>query len=314
MTRTWLLYGAPVAFAAGLLSAHCSSSSSTGGYSLDAGFDGGHHGSSHTTGSGTSKPGNSSSVTSSSVTSSTATSSASVPTSSSSYVDAGVDSSSASTGSTASTSGNSTSSSSTGTSASTGGSSSSSGPTCYTVATKTYPEDGGSMYCPFSAVDGGKNVFCPHGQHCCETPESTPPIPSTCEPSTTACPVANSTDWQCEGTPDCSSGQVCCGAGKVENQAAQPGCGPDGGTVPPSIFVSKFTPGSTCAATCVAVGTGAVAWQICSQTSECPAGQTCVPVEPKGNTIGACCTGSAGSWTCTFVAGSGTGTGADSGS
>ncbi len=178
--------------------------------------------------------------------------------------------------------------------------------TCYGVATQTYPEDGGGMYCPFSAVgDGGKNAVCTHGEHCCETPESAG-TPSTCVSGGATCPVPNSTDWNCEGTPDCNSGQVCCGAGKIMNQAAQPGCGSGGATLPPSIYVSGFIPGPTCAASCAGIGSG-VPWQICSQTSECPSGQTCIPVKPKGNTIGACCTGSAGNWTCTYQAGSGQG-------
>ncbi len=182
-----------------------------------------------------------------------------------------------------------------------GSSSSSASGECYQVATVTYPEDGGAMYCPFSAVaDGGASRYCTHGGHCCETPESAG-TPSTCEDGGLTCPVVASTDWQCEGTPDCAGGQVCCGAGKVENQPAQPGCAPGGGTVPPSIYVSGFTPGSTCAASCAGVGSG-VPWQICSQTSECPSGQTCVPVLIKGNSVGACCTGSPGSWTCSWGA------------
>ena len=156
------------------------------------------------------------------------------------------------------------------------------------------------MYCPFSAAtDGGENAHCARGEHCCETPMAAD-TPSECEPAGMACPIVDSTDWQCEGTPDCGSGQVCCGPGMVENQAAQPGCGVGGSTLPPSIYVAGFAPGSTCAASCEGVGSG-ISWQICSQNSECASGQTCVPVLVKGNSVGACCSGSAGAWTCAFV-------------
>ncbi len=181
-----------------------------------------------------------------------------------------------------------------------GSSSSSASGECYQVATVTYPEDGGAMYCPFSAVaDGGASRYCTHGGHCCETPESAG-TPSTCEDGGVTCPVVNSTDWQCEGTPDCDTGQVCFGTGTVTNRAAQPHCAIDGGTLPPSIQVAGFT-GSTCQASCAVID-GGQPWQICSKTSECGGGQTCVPINAKGNGVGACCSGSSTNWDCAFAA------------
>jgi hypothetical protein len=195
-----------------------------------------------------------------------------------------------------------TSGATTGTSGTTGVSGSTtagSSGSCYTIATKTYPEDGGGQFCPFSnTVDGGPKAYCTHGEHCCETPVSAN-TPSTCEPSTTAC-ITGSTDWGCSGTPDCNAGQVCCGTGKVDDQ---PACG----TTPASIYPGSFT-GSNCATACTAAKSTYVAWQVCSQDSECPSGQSCIPTKVKGNTIGACCSGTSPNWTCAFQAGSGTGT------
>jgi hypothetical protein len=154
-----------------------------------------------------------------------------------------------------------------------GGMDAGTGADCEAPPTMVYAESKAGVYCPFSAVDGGKNQVCTAGEHCCETPEGSGA--STCNAAGTACAVAMSTDWQCEGTPDCSgtSGTVCCGTGTIETQAA---CG----TYPAYPYISKFT-GSSCAASCTT-------YQICSQTSECPSGKTCVPVKPKGNTIGVC--------------------------
>jgi hypothetical protein len=218
--------------------------------------------------------------------SSTATTQASAPsgTSSSSPASNGSQSSSMGTSSSQSVSTttttspgtSSTQSSSSVTSQSSGGTGS---VTCYAAPTKVYPEDGGGFYCPFSKVDGGSIEYCTGGtEHCCEPSTGT----SSCEPIATQCGTGN-TDWQCEGTPDCASmpGTICCGTGHVAQQAAQPGCGPDGGTLPAFPYVSGFT-GSSCM-----TPSACTTFQICSQTTECSTG-TCTPIRPKGNDIGYC--------------------------
>ncbi len=208
--------------------------------------------------------------------------------------------------STGSTTGSGTSqTSSTGTgggsTSSTSGTSSSS-VTCYKAPGELFAEDGGvGVYCPFSATtDGGKAVHCTAGEHCCEPPESASMV-STCEPAATTCPVMNSTDWACEGTPDCAgtAGTVCCGAGTIKTQAPQPGCGDGGSTLPSYPYVGDFT-GTSCVASCSLTTT---TFQVCSKDSECPGGAagSCVSIKPKGNGIGYC-------------AGSGSGTGSSSSS
>jgi hypothetical protein len=152
------------------------------------------------------------------------------------------------------------------------------------------------MYCPFSGVDGGKDIYCSAGQQCCSPPEGMGA--STCLPDTESCPVKNSVDWVCEGTPDCNGnpGTICCGQGTIAIQTPQPGCGPDGGTLGEYPYVSGFY-GSACQASCATFGDGGKGFQLCSQTSECPAGETCVPIKPKGNSVGYCAAGGTGSGT-----------------
>ena len=60
---------------------------------------------------------------------------------------------------------------------------------------KLYPETAAGVYCPFSAVDGGKNNTCAAHDNCCEPFESDAGVspPSTC--SAAACPKA-STPWR----------------------------------------------------------------------------------------------------------------------
>ncbi len=142
------------------------------------------------------------------------------------------------------------------------------------MAAKLHPPtpDGG-IYCPFSAADGGKNVYCTETQTCCETPSGT--SPSTCVAGKTdTCPVAKSTAWQCEDPADCPSGQKCCAhsgdAGAVTVQADV--CGP---------YLSKFS-GTRCASACSA---GELV--VCEEQAACPTG-TCTAVKPKGNDIGVC--------------------------
>jgi hypothetical protein len=175
---------------------------------------------------------------------------------------------------------------------STGGSTgASTAPLCYSPPTVLYPEDGGTgVYCPFSTPGpGSPNIFCADGQHCCETPEAAN-TPSTCEPPTTACPIAGSTDWECEGTLDCVNagkpGTICCGTGTILQQAPQPGCGPDGGTLAAYPYVTGFT-GTTCQTSCATVGdAGSPGFPVCSKNSECTT--VCIPIKPKGNAIGYC--------------------------
>ena len=178
--------------------------------------------------------------------------------------------------------GSTTSSSASGSSTASGSTSGSAGDGgCYKAPTALHAETKAGVYCPFSVGDAGKATTCAAGQHCCEPPESAATA-STCEPATTACPVAMSTDWACEGAFDCASkaGTVCCGTGTIGLQAAQPACG-DGGIASFS-YVTGYT-GSACSATCTT-------YQICSKDSECPGAATgsCVPIEPKGGGIGYC--------------------------
>ncbi len=195
--------------------------------------------------------------------------------------------SSSSTGVSSSTTGTSGSSDTSNSSDTSGGShtgSSGSGATCYAPpGDKVYSEDGGSFYCPFSKTDAGKAEYCTSGtEHCCEPSSGT----ATCLPSATTCGATTDTDWECEGTPDCAghAGTICCGTGALKTQAAQPGCGADGGTVPSYTYVDGFTK-----ATCVAPA-ACTTFQICAEQSDCSSG-TCTPIKPKGNDIGYCAGG-----------------------
>jgi hypothetical protein len=165
---------------------------------------------------------------------------------------------------------------------------------CHKAPPNLHPEIEAGVYCPFSEVGDAGNLYCKNGQSCCITPYSTPSIPSTC--NTGACPVTGSTVLECEGTPDCASkgaGNICCGFGSIKTQAA---CG----TIAPYSYVSGFaygtngvkgTGGSFCATSCAQVsdaGASVSTFQICSQTSECPTGSTCTPIEPSGVGLGYC--------------------------
>lgn len=136
----------------------------------------------------------------------------------------------------------------------------------------TFPFGDGGLFCPFSGVDGGPNKFCKSlTEQCCETP-STSQVDSTCEPRGTVCPVANSTPWECAHVQDCAGAQQCCAyGGPVSfNEGA---CDP---------FLSKFN-GTRCEAKCAA---GELV--VCAVDSDCPDGQKCRAVRPKGGTIGVC--------------------------
>lgn len=133
------------------------------------------------------------------------------------------------------------------------------------------PQAGVGVYCPYSAVDGGRDISCATAtQQCCET-SSDDAGPSTCVQAGSACPAAGSTIWQCEDPSNCPTGQVCCAAATLEQDTvcgyfrAAPGFG-----------------GTHCAASCAA---GEL--RVCEQQSECPSG-TCTPFRAVGNSVGAC--------------------------
>ncbi len=181
-------------------------------------------------------------------------------------------SSSKSTGSgTGSTSSGSTSSAGA-TSSSTSGAGGAGGG-CSTPSTLHPPSaDAGTstLYCPFSAVDGGKNLYCTNTtEHCCEPKMGT----ATCDPIATACAPMDM-DWQCEDPKaDCPSGQVCCAPGATFGQGA-PGC---------ANFAHTMTKTQCMAA---ASCTGMI---MCTSNDECPASQpTCTPFKKAGNQVGAC--------------------------
>ncbi len=139
-----------------------------------------------------------------------------------------------------------------------------------------FPETMAGVYCPFSAVDGGSNLTCAAGQHCCETPSGSS-SPSTCVAAGTACPVANSIDWQCEAPIDCASaaGHLCCGNGTAMSVSS---CG--------NTWTewTGFT-GTTCATSCPNPG-----FVVCEQPSDCTgdAGTTCSKSKSNGNDFGYC--------------------------
>ena len=132
-----------------------------------------------------------------------------------------------------------------------------------------------TIYCPFSSTDGGANIYCTgQTQHCCETPAGAG-TPSTCEALATACPVAKSTDWQCQDpVADCPSATpVCCATGASIGLGA-PGCG---------NFAHKMT-----GTTCVATGGCAGGITMCTSDGECPSGQHCTPFSKAGAQVGGC--------------------------
>lgn len=134
--------------------------------------------------------------------------------------------------------------------------------------TKPFLFGDGGVYCPFSASDGGRNVFCASGdQQCCVTPESAG-SPSTCQDRGTDCPVANSTLFECQHPEDCDQGVCCAGA-----QVGKDVC---------NFFLKKFT-GTKCRDACQA---GEL--QVCGREKDCEDGQTCDGVKAKGSTLGIC--------------------------
>lgn len=144
---------------------------------------------------------------------------------------------------------------------------------CSTPSTLHPPKaDAGAatLYCPFSAVDGGSNLYCNNTtEHCCEPKMGT----ATCDPAATPCAPMDM-DWQCEDpVADCPSGQVCCAPGATFGQGA-PGCANFAHTMNKTQCMT--------AAAC----TGMI---LCTNNSECPAATpTCTPFKKAGNQVGAC--------------------------
>jgi mucin-2 len=237
-----------------------------------------------TTTSGTTTSGTTTSGTTTSGTTTSGTTTSSAATTSSGG--GSTTSSSAGTGgattTTSSSGGGSTTTTTTTTTASSSSTTTSSGAPCTGPGTlhPSNPDAGpGTIYCPFSGVDGGKDMYCTPGtQHCCETPEGSS-TPSACVPIGTAC-VSGSTDWQCEDpATDCpASNPVCC---------AQGATWVDGGTMNGMVcqnYASMMT-GTVC--TTQAQCNGII---ICATQAECTSiGKTgCDTFSKAGNQVGAC--------------------------
>ena len=127
---------------------------------------------------------------------------------------------------------------------------------------------GGTIFCPFSGVDGGKDSYCTaQSQHCCEPTAGA----ATCVGIQTAC-ANNATDWQCQDPlADCPISFSCCATPGATLVISDAGC---------ASFATGFK-GTTCAATCTGL-------TMCTSDSECPQGKSCVPFETKGAQVGAC--------------------------
>ena len=144
------------------------------------------------------------------------------------------------------------------------------GPDCGRPATLHPPTPDGGIFCPFSATDGGKNIYCPTADQCCASAKGGPP--STCVLKGSACPNPNDTVWQCEDPSDCPGQKCCAHGGDAGVTVKVDTCG---------SYLSKFA-GTRCAASC-----GADELVVCEAQSACSTG-TCTAVNPKGNDIGVC--------------------------
>jgi hypothetical protein len=124
------------------------------------------------------------------------------------------------------------------------------------------------LHCP-NVSDAGKPATCAPGEHCCEQ-SSAARVPSTCALS---CAGADAeADWACQDPSQCGAGgSSCCGIGVVK---PQPGCG--------FARISAFA-GTRCATTCMPGE-----FTVCEMSSECAAGQTCVPARARGGELGVC--------------------------
>jgi len=129
-------------------------------------------------------------------------------------------------------------------------------------------------FCPFQG-DGSTFGPCQPTEHCCLPASGN----STCTANGTACvfakDAATNSDFQCNETNDCTSGQVCCeNAGALIQQDL--GC-------TKYDFVSGQK-GTSCVQTSCPQGQG----QICGSTADCPQGKTCFPVNTKAMWLGVC--------------------------
>jgi hypothetical protein len=170
--------------------------------------------------------------------------------------------------STKSSTSHATSSGSSGGGSSSGGSGSACNP-----ATKlpTPPEGLSSLFCPFSAPRNGTDQDCnPAFDHCCETgPDAGL---STCTAVGTSCSASAVMDWGCaDPDVDCPSGNNCCAPGATLVVGA-PGC---------ASSATGMTTTSCQSAACSGI-------QLCTKTSECPSGKSCVPFAQAGNDVGGC--------------------------
>lgn len=127
-----------------------------------------------------------------------------------------------------------------------------------------------TIYCPFSATDGGKNADCTPGtQHCCEGLTSSDV--SVCDPLATTCP-SGWTDWVCQQDSDCGAGKQCCATATfVKNSMQQ--C---------ANYATGFH-ATQCETTCAA---GEI--HMCTATTQCAQGKVCTPFSTKGAQVGGC--------------------------
>jgi hypothetical protein len=126
-----------------------------------------------------------------------------------------------------------------------------------------------TIYCPFSGMNGGKNIYCTKlTQHCCEPFSGT----SKCVDIKTACDAGN-TDWTCQDPSDCPMGQKCC-----SNDGATLVVNPD---VNCANYATMFK-GTVCAASCAATQI-----TMCTDDAACGS-KKCTPFNTKGAQVGGC--------------------------
>jgi hypothetical protein len=129
-------------------------------------------------------------------------------------------------------------------------------------------------FCPFQG-DGSTFGACLGTEHCCLPASGN----STCTPNGTACTfakdAATNSDFQCNETNDCTTGQVCCeNAGALIQQ--DPGC-----TMYDFVSGQK---GTSCVQTSCPQGQA----QVCGSNADCTGGKTCFPVNTKAMWLGVC--------------------------
>lgn len=133
-----------------------------------------------------------------------------------------------------------------------------------------------TIYCPFSGVDGGDNIYCDNTtQHCCDPSMGT----ATCNAITDEC-ASTEMDWQCQGPTDCDVSDagtpICCAAGgSIETGTMMNGvqCENKGSS---AIKATK------CAASCAGGLT------LCTQDSDCPSSMHCIAFERYAAIVGGC--------------------------